>query len=95
MTATATDTSGNYVTQVDVANGTITITYGNKANAAIANQTLALTPYESADLSVVWVCGNGAVPGGVSLLGTAGGVTVAAVGTTSVTDKYMPAACRP
>ena len=35
MTATATDTSGNYVNQVDVANGTLTITYGNKANAAI------------------------------------------------------------
>lgn len=95
MTATATDTSGNYVTQVDVANGTLTITYGNKANAAIAGQTVALTPYESADLSVVWVCGNGAVPAGTNLLGTSGGVTVAAAGTTSVLDKYMPAACRP
>lgn len=95
MSAAATDTSGNYVTQVAVANGTITITYGNKANAQIAGQTLSLTPYETQDLSVVWVCGNGVVPAGVSLLGTSGGGATAAVGPTTVINKYLPAACRP
>ena len=97
MTATATDTSGNYVTQVDVANGTITITYGNSSNAVIAGQTLSLTPYESPDLIVVWRCGNAAAPAGTALLGTAGGGTTAAYAAPSagMLDKYLPAACRP
>lgn len=94
MTATAADTSGNYVTSVDVLNGAITITYGNAANAAVAGQTLALTPYESADLSVVWQCGTQAAPAGLSLLGTAGAVNVAVAGATTVANQYLPAACR-
>jgi type IV pilus assembly protein PilA len=92
MTATATDTSGNYVTQVDVANGTISITYGNRANTAIANAVLKLIPYVSADNSVIWKCsskgsdtssrGNGVMPG----------VTDTAVG--SVEGRYAPKECR-
>ena len=46
MTATATDTSGKYVLSVGVANGTITITYGNEANAQI---TAAGTQHADAD----------------------------------------------
>jgi type IV pilus assembly protein PilA len=95
MSATATETSGNYVTGVEVENGTITVTYGNKANLQIAGQTLALTPYESVDLSVVWVCGNSVAPGGTALLGTSGGGTAATAGATSVLDKFMPKDCRP
>lgn len=97
MTDTATDTSGNYVTQVDVANGTITITYGNDANAVIGGETLSLTPYESADLSVVWRCGNAGQPPNTQPLGTAGGGATAAYAAPSagMLDKYLPAACRP
>jgi len=94
MTATATDTSGNYVSSVDVSNGTITVTYGNDANAQISGQTLALTPYESADLSVVWVCGNASAPSGASLLGSSAGGTTAAAGTTNVANQYLPSNCR-
>src|SRR3982751_3131125 len=36
--------SGKYVTGVVVANGVITITYGDQANANILNSTLTLTP---------------------------------------------------
>jgi type IV pilus assembly protein PilA len=95
MTANADDTSGNYVTSVAIANGTITITYGNEANAEIAGETLALTPYESADLSIVWRCADAPEPNNTNLLGTSGGGNTAAVGTTSVLAKYRPAACRP
>jgi type IV pilus assembly protein PilA len=97
MTKTATDTSGNYVTQVAVANGTITITYGNEANQAIAGETLSLTPYESADLSVVWRCGSATAPAGAALMGTSGGGQTAAYAAPSagMLPKYLPAACRP
>jgi len=96
MTQLATDTSGNYVKQIDVANGTITITYGNDANKVINGETLSLTPYESPDLSVVWRCGAAPQPAGTALLGTAGGGNQAAYAAPSVgmLPKYLPSACR-
>ena len=103
MSATPTDTSGKYVTQVDVANGTILITYGNEANAVIRTQTLGLSPYETPDLSIAWKCGAAGIPAGVAALapmGTAGGGNVAvpndgSLGTDADMNKYLPAACRP
>ena len=105
MSATATDTNGKYVTQVDVAKGVIVITYGNEANTALqpagAGLTLGLTPYETADRSVAWRCGSAGEPGGAGvnkLLGTAGAKTVAVytAGTLAVTatNKYLPKSCR-
>jgi type IV pilus assembly protein PilA len=96
MTATATDTVGKYVTGVGVANGVITVTYGNEANAQINNQTLTLTPYESIDLSVVWRCGNAPVPGtpALSTMGSNAGAGTTYVAP-SVLSQYLPSACRP
>jgi type IV pilus assembly protein PilA len=103
MTATATDTQGKYVSQVEVANGTIEITYGNEANAQINGETLEITPYESADLSVIWRCGAADDPttlGATGLMGDSGGGNAAAYagGGSLVTNgltQYLPAACRP
>ena len=58
MTKNGADTQGKYVKSVNVANGSILITYGNEANAQINAETLGLTPYESVDLSVMWRCGG-------------------------------------
>jgi len=88
MTATATDTQGKYVASVEVTNGVITVTYGNEAHANIDTETLTLTPYQSADDSVVWRCGSAPDPG-LSLMT---GATYAAP---TVTDNYLPSACRP
>lgn len=96
MSNLANDTSGKYVTAVDIADGTITIAYGYEANAKIATQTLALTPYETGDASVAWQCGTANAPVGTALLGTnSGGGNVAVVGTTTVDPRYLPKACRP
>jgi type IV pilus assembly protein PilA len=103
MSPLATDTSGKYVESVGVTTGVITIVYGNEANAQITQagqNQLALTPYESIDLSVVWRCGHAPVPMGVAALatmGTAGGgaAAVYAAGDTTVEDRYLPSACRP
>jgi type IV pilus assembly protein PilA len=87
--------SGKYVTGVAVGTGTITVTYGNQANAAIANKTLAMQPWVSPNLDVVWVCGTALPPGGVAL--QQGGIPTAAApaGVTDVLGKYLPANCRP
>jgi len=98
MTKTATDTSGNYVESVEVASGTITITYGNEANQVIANanETLSLTPYESVDLSVVWRCGLAAQPAKTAPLGTAGKGVIATYipPSAGMLPKFLPSACR-
>ncbi len=94
MSPNAPDTQGKYVTQVAVANGVITVSYGNEANAQIVGSTLTLTPYESVDLSVVWRCGNAIAPAGTVIMGTAGGAPTAYVAPT-VLNQYMPSACRP
>ncbi len=91
----ATSIVGSYVTSVafDGAGG-ITITYGNKANAAVTGATITLgaaTPGGNATSSspLAWVCGNSGLPAGTAYIGTN-----ATIGGT-MADKYMPSACRP
>lgn len=64
--AAATAISGNYVSQVNVAAGVITVTYSNTgnqdANASINTATLTLTPVTSAG-SVDWNCAGGTILG--------------------------------
>lgn len=88
MSATATDTTGQFVTQVDVAAGEIIVTYGGNANTKIAGDTLVFTPYETTDGGVAWQCSSttpGPVPAG----------TAAKAPTPGTLDaKYAPAQCR-
>jgi type IV pilus assembly protein PilA len=96
MTATPSDTNGKYVSQVAVANGVITITYGTaEVNQNILNKTLKLFPYVTADNSVAWRCGGAPEPDGTSAVmpgaGTYSGGSLA--GANYV--RYLPAACRP
>jgi len=93
MSATATDTSGKYVRSVGVANGVITVAYGNEANAQINTLTLEIVPYVTPDRSVAWRCGGAPVPNATTLMTGAtytGGTLNAAAYL-----KYLPSACRP
>ena len=98
MSAAGTETSGKYVSSVDIVLGAIVITYGNEANAKINTLTLGITPYETLDQSVAWKCGNAAAPANTQPLGTSGGGTAATPdgGTlaTAALEKYLPKACR-
>jgi len=52
---------GNYVTSVLVEGGAIHVTFGNKANPAIAGKTLSLRPAVVEDAAIVpiaWLCGQ-------------------------------------
>jgi type IV pilus assembly protein PilA len=87
MSNNAADTSGKYVSAVEVANGVITITYNaNETNAKIKTNTLALVPYLTPDNSVAWRCGSAPQPAGTTIMGGSGNTTVP--------DKYLPKACR-
>ena len=97
MTANPADTSGKYVAGIDVQNGVLVVTFGGtEVNAAINGLTVTLTPYETADLSVVWRCGLANAPGaGLNTMGTKSGVNVAVYIPPTVPFQYLPAACRP
>jgi len=90
----ATDSSGVYVSSIEVTDGTITVTFGFAANALISGLTLTMTPYETADRSVVWRCGSSAAPAGLSEMGTSGGGNTAAYIAPTVPPQYLPGNCR-
>jgi type IV pilus assembly protein PilA len=86
---------GNYVSSLSLdGNGMISITYGNKANATIAGQVLAIapgTPSGSVTSSspLTWICARSAA-GRVTIINSSTPGTA-----TTLQDKHMPSACRP
>jgi type IV pilus assembly protein PilA len=98
MSPNATDTFGKYVKSVDVVNGRLDVTFGNDANALIADAVLRLTPYETPIGAVAWRCGDDEVPtaSGTALqpLGTAGGGVAAEYLDSDVDPRFLPATCR-
>jgi type IV pilus assembly protein PilA len=104
---TETPPMGKYVSKVDfIGPGTLQITYASKTTAAgfqanelINAKTLALQAYVSKNMDVVWRCGraNPPVGDGTTVATDAGGTPStdsAAAGSTNITPKYTPAACR-
>ena len=88
------DDNAEYVEAIDIADGRIEIRFGSSADSAIAGQTLSLTPFETADLRVVWICGN-KIPGvGLNPLGFAGGARQAVQVLTTIEARYLPSTCR-
>ena len=90
--------NGNYTTNVLVTDGTITITYGNRANTAINGKKVSIRPGGNESNQLVWVCGKASAPsanvkfttGTPGLLGT----TAAGADNTDVPIKYLPSECR-
>jgi type IV pilus assembly protein PilA len=78
------------VSQVDIVNGRLDITFGGpRANADIVGDTLSITPYETPGNAIVWRCGYAAAPAGGNLL--TGG---AAYQASTIDRRYLPAVCR-
>jgi Tfp pilus assembly major pilin PilA/uncharacterized membrane protein YhaH (DUF805 family) len=92
LSAAASDSAGQYVESVDVAGGTILVTYGANANAMIAGRMLALQPYVLPDKTVAWRCGEGAPPGGAGVMDRS---AITSSGATDIDPRHLPSACRP
>ena len=92
MSPLATDTRGSYVSGVDVDDGRVDVTFGNRAHAEIFGRTLSFTPYLSGPNSIVWRCGAAAAPAGAPLSG--GGVT-STHQDPGIEVRYLPSVCRP
>lgn len=93
MSALPSDTSGKYVSGVDIDDGRVDITFGNEAHAEISGLTLSVTPYMSGSNAINWRCGPAPAP---SVGAPLAGITVTTVyqpGT--VPARYLPNVCRP
>jgi len=53
--------SGNYVSQVSVIEGLVTVTFGNKVQKLIDGKTIILSPDSSSGGSIHWSCTGGTV----------------------------------
>jgi type IV pilus assembly protein PilA len=97
LTPTPTDTNGKYVESVNIVNGTLVVRFGHEANSVIHGLTVTLTPYETAELGVVWSCGAADAPPGLQPMGTASGGNAAdpTDPATTVPLHYLPTTCRP
>ena len=92
MTAPPTDTQGKYVSQVDIDDGRVEITFGNDAHQDIQGGTVSFTPYVAPGGTIIWRCAGASAPAGAVLL-TGGGVTTAHVDPT-IDPRYLPSSCR-
>ena len=78
----------NFVSALEVNDGVINITFGNKAHPKIAGKTLSLRPAvieESQIVPVAWVCGNAKAPKKMTIKGE---------NKTTMPDAYLPHLCR-
>lgn len=85
MSPDPTDSSGAYVTALDIVNGRIDMTFGNQAHPDIAAQTLSLTPYLADDNTIVWRCGDSPPPPGKEMVEHLA---------PTIDPRYLPAGCR-
>jgi type IV pilus assembly protein PilA len=86
--------AGAYVDSLAVTNGRIDLRFGRSAYGAIAGKTLSLTPFQTADQKVVWICGNRAPGPGLEPLGFIGGAPRTALAATPIEVRYLPTSCR-
>jgi hypothetical protein len=85
---------GTYIDFVEVRHGRIDLRFGERADPALAGRTLSLTPFETADQRVVWICGNEEPGVGLNPLGFAGGASQAERPTTTIEARFLPPVCR-
>ena len=89
MTADPADTSGRYVSSVDIDNGRVDITMGNNVHADVFGLIISFTPYLTPSGGIVWRCGAAGQPGVNSVL-----MPGSAYQATTVQPRYLPSTCR-
>ncbi len=78
----------NFVSSLEVQNGVIHMTFGNKAHPKLMGKVLSFRPgviEESQIVPIAWVCGNAAAPAQMVVKGDNG---------TSVPEEFLPQLCR-
>ncbi len=92
MTPLATDTQGKFVSQVEIVDGRVDVTFGKSAHQDIFGETMSVTPYMSLGGSIIWRCGAAPAPAGAAAM-TGGGV-ISDHQAPTVDTRYLPSTCR-
>ncbi|WP_459867861.1 pilin [Endothiovibrio diazotrophicus] len=82
--AQATSYTGNYVSEIGVANGSINVTFGNKVNQKVSGKIVSIRAGTNSAGQIVWLCGHA----------TNASVTDNGTDVTDIDNKYLPSACR-
>lgn len=82
------------VETIEVEHGRIAIRYDHDAVTSLRGKTLYLTPFETTDGRVVWICGDGAADVGLYPLGFSGGTNRPTELVAMVEPRYLPSGCR-
>lgn len=78
----------NFVTRLEVQDGAIHMTLGNKAHPKLHGKVLSMRPAVIEDAQIVpiaWVCGHAQAPSPMVVKGEDG---------TTIPDEFLPSACR-
>lgn len=79
---------GNFVTKIDVSDGVINITLGNRVNKNVFGKRISIRPAIVKDAHVVpitWVYGYASIPEGMSVTGE---------NSTDILPRHLPVNCR-
>jgi type IV pilus assembly protein PilA len=90
------ETTGKYISALSLSSpGTLLVTFGNNANAAIAGQTIAMQPYLSTPGGhILWFCGHKVPPQGMASAAAAQNTSAASSPLTTLGNDYLTAECR-
>jgi type IV pilus assembly protein PilA len=86
--------TARYIAEIHIVDGRVDLLFGSEADGALEGRTLSLTPFETADRQVVWVCGSKAPGVGLQPLGFAGGGPLAVQPQATIEPRYLPRNCR-
>ncbi len=78
----------NFISALEVQNGAIHMTFGNKAHPQLQGKILSIRPAvieESQRVPIAWVCGNAMPPNNMVVMGG---------NRTNVPKEYLPGICR-
>lgn len=78
----------NFISALEVQNGAIHMTFGNKVHPKIKGMILSLRPAvieESQAVPIAWVCGNAKAPNQMTIKGE---------NKTNIPDEYLPRLCK-
>jgi len=79
---------GNFVTNVDISNGVINVTLGNRVNKHVSGKKISIRPAIVKDAPIVpitWVYGYASVPDGMTVIGE---------NSTDIFSRHLPVNCR-
>ncbi len=78
---------GNYVSRVEVENGVINVTLGNRVNKNAEDKIISIRPAiveNEPSVPIAWVCGYASVPNGMKVIGA---------NSTSMLKRHLPMSC--